>query len=183
MDTLFISMSNLSLRSDELSDIGPMYHLVIDWTTAYWGELRKSNKIKYFSWKKTHWGRVTHICFSKLTSIGSDNGLSPSKRQAVTWTNTGILLIGPVGTNSSDSFIRILIFSYNKMHLKLSSAKQRPFVTSSMCQLIWCNVCCVMSCCGDVPTNFYTRHVISPALGQFYDCPIASEATLKSMAK
>ena len=25
----------------------------------------------------THWGRVTHICVSDLTSIGSDNGLSP----------------------------------------------------------------------------------------------------------
>ena len=24
-----------------------------------------------------HWGRVTHICISKLTIIGSDNGLSP----------------------------------------------------------------------------------------------------------
>ena len=26
----------------------------------------------------THWGRVTHICVSKLAIIGSDNGLSPS---------------------------------------------------------------------------------------------------------
>ena len=26
----------------------------------------------------THWGRVTHICVSKLTIIGSDNGLSPA---------------------------------------------------------------------------------------------------------
>ena len=25
----------------------------------------------------THWGRVTHICLSKLTIIGSDNGVSP----------------------------------------------------------------------------------------------------------
>ena len=28
------------------------------------------------NWWLTHWGRVTHICVSKLTSIGSDNGLS-----------------------------------------------------------------------------------------------------------
>ena len=27
-----------------------------------------------------HWGRVTHICVSKLTIIGSDNGLSPGRR-------------------------------------------------------------------------------------------------------
>ena len=31
----------------------------------------------------THWGRVTHICVSKLTIIGSDNGLSPGRRQAI----------------------------------------------------------------------------------------------------
>ena len=42
----------------------------------------------------THWGRVTHICVGKLTIIGSDNGLSPGRRQAINWTNTGILLIG-----------------------------------------------------------------------------------------
>ena len=35
----------------------------------------------------THWGRVTHICVSKLTIIGSDNGLSPDRRQAIIWTN------------------------------------------------------------------------------------------------
>ena len=33
-----------------------------------------------------------------LTIIGSDNGLSPGRRQAITWTNAGILLIGPLGT-------------------------------------------------------------------------------------
>ena len=41
----------------------------------------------------THWGRATHICISKLTIIGSDNGLSPEWRQAIIWTNAGILLI------------------------------------------------------------------------------------------
>ena len=33
----------------------------------------------------THWGRVTHICVSKLTIIGLDNGLSPDRRQAIIW--------------------------------------------------------------------------------------------------
>ena len=31
----------------------------------------------------TNWGRATHICVSKLTIIGSDNDLSPSRRQAI----------------------------------------------------------------------------------------------------
>ena len=43
----------------------------------------------------THWGRVTHICVSKLTIIDSDNGLLPDRRQAIIWTNAGLLLIGP----------------------------------------------------------------------------------------
>ena len=41
----------------------------------------------------THWGRMTHICVDNLTIIGSDNGLSPGRRQAIIWTNAGILLI------------------------------------------------------------------------------------------
>ena len=75
----------------------------------------------------THWGRVTHICVSKLTNIGPDNGLSPGRRQAIIWTNDGILLIGPLGTNFSEILIEIYIFSFKKMHLKMSSAKCRPF--------------------------------------------------------
>ena len=75
----------------------------------------------------THWGRVTHICVSKLTIIGSDNGLSPDRRQAIIRTNAGILLIRPLGTNFSEILIAILIFSFKKMRLNVSSAKRRPF--------------------------------------------------------
>ena len=50
----------------------------------------------------THWGRVTHICVSKLTIIGSDKGLPPDRRQTIIWTNAGILLIWTFGTNFSE---------------------------------------------------------------------------------
>ena len=43
----------------------------------------------------THWGQVTHISVSKLTCIGSNNGMSPGRRQAIIWTNAGISLIRP----------------------------------------------------------------------------------------
>ena len=76
----------------------------------------------------THRGRVTHICVSKLTIIGSDNGLSPGRRQAIIGTNAGVLLIRPLGTNFSAILIRIQPFSIRKMHLKMSSAK-------------WCPIC------------------------------------------
>ena len=68
-----------------------------------------------------------HICVSKLSIIGLDNGLSPGRRQAIVWTNAGILLIGPLGTNFSEMLIGIQAFSFKKMHLKMSSAKLRPF--------------------------------------------------------
>ena len=74
-----------------------------------------------------HWGWVTHICVSKLTIIGSDNGLSPSRRQAIIWTNAGILLIRTLGANFSEIFREIHVFWFKKMHLKMSSAKWRPF--------------------------------------------------------
>ena len=76
-----------------------------------------------WKWPLTHWGRVTHICVGKLTIIGSDNGLSPERRQAIIWTNAGILLIGPLGTNFSEILIEIQTFSLKKIRLKMSSAK------------------------------------------------------------
>ena len=49
------------------------------------------------------------------------------RRQAIIWTNAGILLIEPLGTNFSENVIKILTFSFTKMLLKVSSAKWRPF--------------------------------------------------------
>ena len=114
-----------------------VYHLYIDWLISC---LRSS--LVYYSndcigFKNangttellilTHWGRVTHICVGKLAIIGSDNGLSPKRRQPIIWTNAGILLIGPLGTNFSEILIGCHTFSFTKMHLKMSSGKWRPF--------------------------------------------------------
>ena len=75
----------------------------------------------------THWSRVTHtcICVSKLTIIGSDKGLSPDRREAIIWTNAGILLVGPLRTNFSEILIKIHNFSLWKIHFKMSG-KWRP---------------------------------------------------------
>ena len=73
----------------------------------------------------THWRRATHICDGKLITIGSDNGLSPGRRQAIIRTIAGILLIGPLGTNFSEILVGIQAFSFKIMHLKMSSAKWR----------------------------------------------------------
>ena len=95
----------------------------------------------------THWGQVTHIYVSKLACIGLDNGLSPGRRQAIIWTNAGILSIGPLGTNFSDSLIEILIFPFKKMHLKMSTAiLSRPQCVD------------IMACCLEKWSHYFTQH-------------------------
>ena len=94
----------------------------------------RRNWDKQFTALLTHWGRVMHICVSKLTIIGSNNGLSPDRRQAIIWTNAGLLLMGPLGTNFCEILIENLTFSFKKMCLKVSSANWRPFVSASMCR-------------------------------------------------
>ena len=59
--------------------------------------------------------------------IGPGNGLSPFRRQAITWTNADLLSIGPLGTNFSEFLIEILTISFKEMCLKMSFAKWRPF--------------------------------------------------------
>ena len=56
----------------------------------------------------THWGRPTHMCVSQLTILGSDHGLSPGRRQAIIWTNAGLLLIETIvnGDKLQWNFIR-----------------------------------------------------------------------------
>ena len=73
-----------------------------------------------------------HI-FSKLTNTDSGNSLLPGRCQAIIWTNAGILLIQTLGTNFSEILIKIHIFSFKKMHLKMLSVKCRHFVSASMC--------------------------------------------------
>ena len=81
-------------------------------------------------WVLTHWGRVMHICVSKWTTTGSDNGLSPGRGQAIIWTNAGILLIRPLGTNFSEILIGVQTFSFKKMEFIMSSAKWHSFCLS-----------------------------------------------------
>ena len=78
-----------------------------------------------------HWGTLnslrpsdTYICIGNLTIVGSDHN---GRRQAIIWTNAGILSIGPLGTNFSKTSIEIRTFSFKKMHMKMSSVKWRPF--------------------------------------------------------
>ena len=101
----------------------------------------------------THWGRVTHICVGKQTIIGSDNGLSPDRRQAIIWINAGILLIGPLATKFNEILIEIHIFLFKEMHLKMSSGKWRPFCLGLNVLRDICNGCI-----------WYCNHCLSPII-------------------
>ena len=101
------------------------------WITQQIQDSKRMPIIHRSSWMEcrmlTHWGRVTLICVSDLTIIGSDNDLSLGRRLAIIGTNIGILLIWPSGTNFSEMLIEMHTFSFKKMHVKMSSAKRRPF--------------------------------------------------------
>ena len=93
----------------------------------------------YYFGMLTYWGRVMHIIYvSILTIIGSDNGLSSSRRWAIIWTNAGILLIRAIGTNCNEILCENHIFSFKKMPLKMSSVKWRQFCLGLSLLIISC---------------------------------------------
>ena len=71
---------------------------------------------------------MTHFVMSELkyTIIVSDNVLSPRRRQAIIWTNAGILLIGPLGTNFRD------IFFYQISYIFISENAIENFVCETV---------------------------------------------------
>ena len=72
---------------------------------------------------------MTHVCVSKIVIIGSDNGLLPDRRQAIIWTNAGILLITwDLRMNFGEMLIEINTSPFKKMHLKMSSANWHLFL-------------------------------------------------------
>ena len=73
--------------------------------------------------------RLFLIIFASFLThyIRADNGLSPVRRQDITWTNADFLSIGSLGANFSEFLIEIYIFSSRKMHLIMSSGKWQPF--------------------------------------------------------
>ena len=83
---------------------------------------------------KCHYNIVVDWCIYtpvNYANIGSHKGLLPVSCKAITWTNDGLLLIGPLGTNICDICLDIQIVSLKKMHLKMSFAKHWPFCLGS----------------------------------------------------
>ena len=75
-----------------------------------------------------------HICVGNqnLIIIGSDNVLSPGRRQAIIWTNAGMLFIGSLRTNFSEILIKIQTFSFIKCIWKCRLLNGIHFVPGKM---------------------------------------------------
>ena len=76
---------------------------------------------------------MTHICIDNLTIIDSDNALSPGGRQAIIWTNAGIVLIGSLGTNFSEISIEIITFSVKKNAFESAVCKTGAILPRPQC--------------------------------------------------
>ena len=98
-----------------------------------WHQLTVIRKSISYCDVSTHWGRVTHICVSKLTNIGSDNVLSPGRCQAIIFTNAGIVLIGPIRINFNEMLIKFMHFHSQKCIWKCRLENGGHFVSASMC--------------------------------------------------
>ena len=82
----------------------------------------------------THWGQVMHMCISKVTIIGSGNGLLPGQCQAIIWTKAGILLIKHLRTNFNKKFLSKFIYFHSRKSIwKCRLENGGHIVSASMC--------------------------------------------------
>ena len=85
--TISIKISLKLVPKDSINDIPSMVQIMV-WR---WPSDKPLSEPVMFDYQHiyaslnelTHWGRATHICVGKLTIIGSNNGLSPGRRQAI----------------------------------------------------------------------------------------------------
>ena len=85
--------------------------------------------------KKSHTGFAFRLVYTNLpsvyasvnwVSIGSDNCLSPGRRQAIIWTNDNILSTRLQGTYFKEILFEIQIFSFHKMRFNMLCPKWWP---------------------------------------------------------
>ena len=80
-----------------------------------------------------HWGQVTLICFGKLNTIGSDNGLSPGRHQAIIWTNDVIFLIGTLRKKLQWSFNWNSYIFFQENALEIAVGEMATILSRSHC--------------------------------------------------
>ena len=86
---------------------------------------------------------MTHICVSDLNIIGSDNGLSPGRRQAIIWTNAGILKTWILGKDNNAWCLLIYTLSIPWWSCSVSLSSLEPCTCVSHQYVAWCMACCM----------------------------------------
>ena len=77
-----------------------------------------------------------YMC-QKLNQV-INNGLSPIRRQAIIWTNGGILIIEPLGTTFSKILIEILVFSLTKNEIESVVYEMAAILSRHQCVKVIC---------------------------------------------
>ena len=108
------------------------------------------------------------------SAIVSGNGLAPSRWQAITWTKSVLLSIGPFETNFSRNWIEILTFSFKKVGWKTSSIKWRSF-----CPGGWVNT--FFSGVANRQTNLLTSKIMESNGGPEYTPQAQPKKSAKSV--
>ena len=99
---------------------------------------------------------------NNLAIIVSDNGLSPCRCQAIIWTNAGLLLIGPSGTNFSkniNSYIFIQENAFVNFVCKIAATLSPPqWFNLFTILFLWC------PCRGPDQYEYINKHLYHKAL-------------------
>ena len=81
---------------------------------------------KKLPWWRHHveaWWRI----YGAANWVIIGDNVSPVRYQDIIWTNADVLSTGRSWTNFTAMFIKIQCFYHMKIHMKISSAKSRPF--------------------------------------------------------
>ena len=94
--------------------------------TAAMACIKQSMQNTMVSWLPlTHWGRVRHICVSKLTIIGPDKDLSPGRRQAIIWTIVNSDLRNKLQLNfKPPNGVTLTVVTHNKTQLSADNDQE-----------------------------------------------------------
>ena len=112
--------------------------------------------------------RIYMYASANQNTIGSDYGLLHVRRQAIIWTNAGLLLIGPLGTHFSEIWIKIQHFLYKNAYENIACEmvailSRHQYVNSSP------------------PSAVYMRQRIGSALVQVMACRLFGAKPLPNL--
>ena len=137
------------------------------WSSTHWGWDKMANISQttfsnaFFEWKCVNFDLdFTEVYFQgsiqQYSIIGSDSGLAPNRRQAIIWTNDGLLLtqiyvplgLNELSWNTYTSSLSCWCYDMEKYSAFLALYEENPLVTNGFflhrtsTGELWCFFCC-----------------------------------------